>query len=160
MIIGYECSNSKPDNVYLLSDGERVKIGISGDPSKRVRTLQTGHSHKLTLVAYFPTEDAFKIERLLHKDLAEYLVCGEWFTDCPRVRATFYTAAREEARKHVLKAASHVDRLTVGLREATERLNRATREVDEAETIYQSMKREAEAQYRLVRAEWITSRPS
>lgn len=58
-----------------------VKIGISNDPDKRLRQLQTGHVASLSLHHAEPIA-AHKVktmERLLHRDMAHRRVRGEWF---------------------------------------------------------------------------------
>ena len=39
--------------IYLISDGELVKIGYSQNPIKRLNQLQTGHPKKLKLIKTF-----------------------------------------------------------------------------------------------------------
>jgi len=68
--------------VYLFrSEGSnRYKIGVSKDPAKRLRQLQTGSPDALELVEM---RDVFgnpmKAERALHEHFATYRVNGEWF---------------------------------------------------------------------------------
>jgi hypothetical protein len=67
-------------NLYVIaaSDQGPVKLGISNDPERRVRQLQTGHAAPLYLFHSEPIEQAF-LERRLHKDLAHVRTRGEWF---------------------------------------------------------------------------------
>lgn len=74
--------------VYLiqsLEDGY-YKIGISKNPPKRLKQLQTGNSSELKLVDSFPSEYANKIEKTLHNFLNYSRKEGEWF-DIPLTEA-------------------------------------------------------------------------
>lgn len=63
--------------LYLISDGEFVKIGVSSDPEYRKSILQIGSSRELSLLASF--SGAEKEEKELHKKFAEKHERGEWF---------------------------------------------------------------------------------
>ncbi|WWT39894.1 hypothetical protein [Microcystis phage Mwe-JY08] len=68
--------------VYVITmPTGHVKIGISGSPLKRLRTLQTGCPLPLRIVFLMGVPDrlAIKIERAAHKALADYRLNGEWF---------------------------------------------------------------------------------
>jgi predicted GIY-YIG superfamily endonuclease len=70
--------------VYFVSqqrDG-RVKIGVSSDPDRRVKEMQTGNAKPLTVIARFPFPNrasAMAIERELHEKYSRFRVSGEWF---------------------------------------------------------------------------------
>lgn len=63
--------------VYLISDGQHIKIGKSQDPHQRVKTLQTGNAKPLRLLSWSP--GGTKEEALLHSEFASFRVRGEWF---------------------------------------------------------------------------------
>lgn len=70
--------------IYLISDGELVKIGHSKNPIKRLAQLQTGHPKKLKLIKTFNWETQGKItERIMegriHYLLRQFHSNGEWF---------------------------------------------------------------------------------
>jgi hypothetical protein len=72
-----------PHFIYVISatiDGP-CKLGISAAPDKRVRQLQTGHAHPLTVHYRQPlaAERVAYYEKLLHRDNAEKRMTGEWF---------------------------------------------------------------------------------
>jgi hypothetical protein len=73
----------EPHFIYVIAESEAgpCKLGISNDPSKRVRQLQTGHVGQLRLWHAEPAEAAKvkSLERLLHRDLRHHRVRGEWF---------------------------------------------------------------------------------
>jgi len=55
-----------------------VKLGISKNPDRRVRQLQTGHSDRLHLFHTEPVPEGV-FERLLHNNLRHRRLRGEWF---------------------------------------------------------------------------------
>lgn len=63
--------------VYFITNGTHHKIGISNDPEKRLRQLQTGSSETLSLDGMIEADDDF--ESLLHEELSDWHVRGEWF---------------------------------------------------------------------------------
>lgn len=74
------------DYIYIIgNDQGYIKCGVSKNPKRRVKQLQTGNEHKLTLL--FAEEfnctrtHLLKIEKDLHKTLRQMSTkCeGEWF---------------------------------------------------------------------------------
>lgn len=63
--------------VYLITDGEYLKIGYSVNPKKRAAELQTGNARKLTLLGFFPGTEAD--ERKLHRKYIKDNELQEWF---------------------------------------------------------------------------------
>lgn len=59
----------------------RVKIGVSADPEKRMLELRTGNPFHMTVWYKFPVkkENAMKIESDLHKKFKWCRTRGEWF---------------------------------------------------------------------------------
>lgn len=79
--------------VYFLGAGhhfgQRIKIGCSRDPLKRLAELQTGSSVKLRLLASIEKRseaEARGFEKWLHRSFAEYRTGGEWFTSSSPLR--------------------------------------------------------------------------
>jgi len=70
-------------HVYVITDGENHKIGISSDPENRLSQLQCSNPKRLELVTSATVEDAPAIEAYLHEKYSEHNVHGEWF-DMPR----------------------------------------------------------------------------
>lgn len=68
--------------VYAVQEQEtgRIKIGISKDPERRVKDLQTANSQKLRLLAFVPAPHGYRDERIAHEKAGNH-VRGEWF-DC------------------------------------------------------------------------------
>jgi len=72
--------------IYIISDGELVKIGHSKNPHKRLAQLQTGHPKRLKLIALFEWETKGKITERIMEGRIHYLLRqfkvrynGEWF---------------------------------------------------------------------------------
>lgn len=72
--------------VYIISDNNGyIKIGISKDPEKRLKQLQTGYPTKLKILFteefYCKRNHLLKIESLIHKKVKDIAtrVNGEWF---------------------------------------------------------------------------------
>ena len=68
-------------HVYLIQSLEEgyYKIGVSKNPKKRIKQLQTGNSSELKLIETYPSEYANKIEISLHGILSHNKKEGEWF---------------------------------------------------------------------------------
>lgn len=66
--------------VYLILSADGcVKIGIAGNPQKRLQELQIGHAGVLRLIHIIPSADPEKLERKLHLAYGPKRVRGEWF---------------------------------------------------------------------------------
>ena len=66
--------------VYLLTDGEFFKIGVTrGSIEKRIKKLQTGNPDNIAIVNYHLTEYPFKLESALHARHAHQRINNEWF---------------------------------------------------------------------------------
>jgi len=69
--------------IYVIGiENGHQKIGISSNPTKRLKTLQTSNSNKLIL--HYTTviesrEKALIIESLIHRNLTHKRLSGEWF---------------------------------------------------------------------------------
>ena len=77
-----ELPDDLPDMyVYMIKEPStgNIKIGISQDPERRLRQLQTGNSSKLELVACAKAENRYEDEMNLHRMVENMLVRGEWF---------------------------------------------------------------------------------
>ena len=69
--------------LYIVSEGLNgpVKIGRSKNARARVDGLQTGNARRLRLVAVFlmSRDSAINAEKMLHEELVELHLVGEWF---------------------------------------------------------------------------------
>ena len=69
--------------VYGILSGDQVKIGISREPKRRIRDLQTAHGSPLELLWSVQAATRLKaknIEARLHKHFAPARLKGEWFS--------------------------------------------------------------------------------
>lgn len=64
--------------IYLITDGDRIKIGKSKHPQKRLAQLQTGCGLRLRIVSVFDLPDYY--EKRLHRMLRFNRAKNEWFT--------------------------------------------------------------------------------
>ena len=72
------CNVPNQDAVYFIEDSiERIKIGFSNDPQKRLGELQTGSSNSLRLIGSIP--GGKDLESKLHSDFAHLKLKNEWF---------------------------------------------------------------------------------
>jgi prophage antirepressor-like protein len=79
----FEVPEGFPDMyVYAIreKDTGNIKLGISADPERRLRDLQTGNSSELELVAYVKAKNRFADETALHKKASGHHIRGEWFS--------------------------------------------------------------------------------
>ena len=60
-----------------------IKIGSADDPKARIRNLQVGTADELVLEGYWMTDDAERLEAILHQTFADQWVRGEWFKPSP-----------------------------------------------------------------------------
>lgn len=68
--------------VYVAKESEsgRFKIGISSDPERRIKELNTGNPEQLVLVhAYLATDPGHKSEMIAHAIYESERLHGEWF---------------------------------------------------------------------------------
>ena len=63
-----------------------VKIGIANDPRKRLSYLQVGSADRLELVGTWLSNNAAKLEGVLHRHFSSDRIGGEWFTLTPALR--------------------------------------------------------------------------
>ena len=68
--------------IYIIgSEHFPYKIGFSKTPEKRVKSLQTGHPNKLSLLytKKVSEQNIKKIEKQIHKAISYKRTKGEWF---------------------------------------------------------------------------------
>lgn len=66
-------------HIYVIGCGNRIKIGYSNDPDKRLKQLQTGASDQMVLEWVQERADAHKLEKHLHRTFSKHKIFGEWF---------------------------------------------------------------------------------
>nr|VFK00735.1 MAG: T5orf172 domain-containing protein [Candidatus Kentron sp. LFY] len=70
--------------IYFIIENEdlmnqRIKIGYSSEPGKRIKALQTGNSRSLALMGWIESNDDKQLEKELHEKYSNYRVLNEWF---------------------------------------------------------------------------------
>ncbi len=78
----------KKNYIYIINKKNFenvVKIGVTDDIEKRLKTLQTANIEVLNLFHFEEREDAYKIEKKLHKIFHEFRENGEWFLIDPKI---------------------------------------------------------------------------
>lgn len=73
----------KAEYLYLIhsKDANCVKIGISNNPEKRLKGLQTGFPYSLEIIKTIRSSNVRDLERRVHGSLDDYRLNGEWFDD-------------------------------------------------------------------------------
>ena len=64
--------------VYFIREQNKIKIGLSSDPEKRLKTFQTGTPNKLFLMHTIPGNR--ELEQYLHHLFQGYHLHNEWFS--------------------------------------------------------------------------------
>ena len=108
--------------VYLISAQglPDYKIGISADPKRRMYSIQSGNSRKLTYEkkAILPADDAEALERLIHRDFQKHWSGGgrEWYTlrkrhvnRIKRMMDQYIAACDELGEQHAYRMNEHMD---------------------------------------------------
>lgn len=67
----------RPQKVYFIGNGDKVKIGISVSPQARLKDMEVSNHGELKLLATIP--GGRKRERELHRRFMQYHIRGEWF---------------------------------------------------------------------------------
>jgi len=83
--------------VYLIKSLENgyYKIGMSKNPIKRIKQLQTGNSSKLKLIETYQTEYASHIEKTLHRRYSYLRKEGEWFDFSIEIEISFMNECKQ-----------------------------------------------------------------
>ena len=79
IIANVKDDKQKQKGVYLIDDGEFVKIGVAQNLEKRLNDIQVSNPRKIHVIAYTKFKNAYKIESILHKKFKDKNVSGEWF---------------------------------------------------------------------------------
>lgn len=76
-------------SIYFIGGLGYIKIGYSADFKRRFLELAGSFPTPLDIIACIGVERnvGLKIEALLHRELKQHRVNGEWFVDCAAVRA-------------------------------------------------------------------------
>lgn len=97
--------------IYLIKslDNGYYKIGISKNPIKRLKQLQTGNSSLLEIVKEYKSEYANYIEKVLHRQFNSYRKEGEWFELSLDIQLTFINECKKiENNIKILKESDNI----------------------------------------------------
>ena len=108
--------------LYIITDGEHFKFGISRNVVDRMATLQTGNPRAMSIVAVIDTpitnenldEQDQDLEADLHAFLWQDRISGEWFNG---------TAARVKAVVELIKGRHYIDVMSMMAAEVHHILN-------------------------------------
>lgn len=84
--------NDRHGYIYFGISGNKVKIGFSHDPEKRIAKLNGGSAQTIWLMASMPGR--MSDEKWLHEVFDDYREHGEWFTYTGHVEAYVEAVAR------------------------------------------------------------------
>ena len=75
--------------VYLVSNqaGTEVKIGLSANPERRLRTLSTANAHPLQLLHF--VVGGRSLEKALHDKFKQHHIRNEWYSSCSDIEEEF-----------------------------------------------------------------------
>ncbi|MBW4465046.1 MAG: GIY-YIG nuclease family protein [Pegethrix bostrychoides GSE-TBD4-15B] len=69
--------------LYLIGYREagiyHIKIGIAANPLRRLKQLQTGNGHRLSVLKAIDCVAPRRVELGLHRQFSHYRKSGEWF---------------------------------------------------------------------------------
>lgn len=63
----------------MKSNDDQYKIGVSTQPKRRLKELQTGNSEIIEIVEEYETDKPYMIEKILHNRFSIYKEHNEWF---------------------------------------------------------------------------------
>lgn len=69
--------------IYIVTDGEYVKIGQTKERDHRLGQLQVGNPRKIVMLQEIETDDMDKTEQSLHFWYRKFHIRGEWFDLLP-----------------------------------------------------------------------------
>lgn len=73
-----KAAQQKHGHIYFITDQQRIKIGFSNNPIRRLREMQTGHPLELKLIGSIPGCEYE--EFVIHHRFNHLRLKGEWFT--------------------------------------------------------------------------------
>lgn len=67
--------------IYILKqeNSNIIKIGVTNDIKKRLKSVQTGNPNKIRVYHYEERNNAYEIEAFLKRKFVEYKREGEWY---------------------------------------------------------------------------------
>jgi hypothetical protein len=89
---GIPTNKMTPTSIYAIYNEteQTIKIGYSINPYRRLHQIQNGSAHRLKILFSFLGD--ITTEKILHDQLKEYRLSGEWFSANPEVLKVLETA--------------------------------------------------------------------
>lgn len=69
----------KNKKLYVMQCNNFIKIGVSDNPERRIKDLQTGNPYEIKLLLAIDDYDAYGLENQFHKYFKNINSIGEWF---------------------------------------------------------------------------------
>lgn len=133
--------------VYFVSSGNgRIKIGISIDVEKRIKTLECAVGEKLSLLATIG--GGRTVEAFLHDYFAENRLVGEWFDLSDRLRS--FIAEKDAIAQMVEMLAGAKGRAVAELK-FTESESRRIEELHRGANVAIRLARQMQREYKAIR---------
>lgn len=85
---------------YALAVPGFIKVGRTTHILRRIKALQTGSPHRIEIVGYIAGDHERRMHEMLIRNGATRAE-GEWFVDCPRVRATLWNLGFTETQPNL-----------------------------------------------------------
>ena len=71
--------------IYFMQSLDKIKVGFTKNNAiQRKKALEIGNPHGIIIIGVVTGNSHH--EKIIHKDLSDYQVIGEWFIDCKKVR--------------------------------------------------------------------------
>lgn len=89
--------------IYLVkqTDADLYKIGVSSEPEKRLKSLQTANGALLELINKVSVDFGYKVEKAIHNHFRSKKTMGEWFILTEEDVSNFSTLC--EAKENIFK---------------------------------------------------------
>lgn len=90
--------------LYIIGNNSQkiCKIGVSDNPQKRLKSIQTGCPYKVNILSHYP-ELGYDTEKDLHKRFKKYRMQGEWFRIKGEVEKLIHDNPFKEKNKKKIK---------------------------------------------------------
>lgn len=94
----------RPTWVYIIASGDYTKIGVSIDPTKRLRSMGSGIA--VNPILYYAREfrdnvTAFAVEKMMHRKYWRLRENGEWFSVSPKTARHALAHIKPPSQEHL-----------------------------------------------------------
>lgn len=69
--------------IFITNESKKIKIGVTNNIESRLKNIQTGNPEIVEVYYFAERDDAYKIEKMLHRHFCKNKTTsnGEWFCD-------------------------------------------------------------------------------